>query len=236
MPQLRTVEEWTKKYRQGSGILNPENLFDKQGRPKSSKSYSFPDKKSYLEELVSLRHDAFGPKGLVENCKEKLREEKSRWQYHQKNRNRDVKDKPTGDFAITINRLTAKLKVYREEARAINSELAKEEKHESEILAQKQKKFAGQGSCKLSDGLIARCDFRDVEYKDGKPYFIDDGSDVQEYRAECKKVMLENAQAAKKALRLEQEEIERNNSQKIVAKKKAVETQLNKIRRRKEAA
>lgn len=235
MPQLRTVEEWTKKYRQGSGILKPENLFDGKGRPKSSKCFSFTDKKSYLEELVSLRHDVFGPRGLIEICKEKLRTAKSDWQYRMDARH-TPNVKPKGDALIDINRLTARLKVYREEARAINAELAKEDKADDSKLLKQQKKMAGHGSCSLENGLIAYCDFRDVEYKDGKPVFEDDGSDVQEYRATCKKVNYEKAVAAKKALRLEQVEIERTETQKIAGKKKAVETQLNKIRRRKEAA
>jgi len=160
-----------------------------------------------------------------------LRTVKSDWKYRMNARHSpDVK--PKGDALIGINRLTARLKVYREEARAINAEFSKEEKHESEILARKQKKQAGRGLCKLVDGQISRCDFRDV--KNGK--FTDDGSDVEEYLAECKKVKLENARAAKKAQALELAEIERTEMQKIAEKKKAVETQLKKLRRRKEAA
>jgi len=230
MSGLTTQAEWTKHFRDRSGVLNPNNLYDKQGRPTSSNSFSFTDGKQYLEELVSLRHDTYGPKGRIEICKEKLRTAKSEWQYHQKVRDSDLKAKPTGDFALTINRLNARLKVYREEARAINAEIQKEDKADDVKLLKQQRKRAYQGTCGRMDGEIVRCDLREVE--NGK--FVDNGESLDEYLIEVKKRKRDKCKAAAKAERLEQAEVERNNSQKIAAKKKAVETQLIKIRRRRQ--
>ncbi len=233
MSGLTSQAEWEKHFRSRSGVLNPTNLYDKQGRPTSSNSFSFTDGKEYLEELVSLRRDTFGPKGLIEIAKEKLKTAKSDWQYRMDAR-LTPKTPPKGQALIDINRLNARLKVYREEARTINAKFQKEEKSDDAKLSKQQRKRAGQGGSSLKDGLINSCDLRPVIYKEGIPVFEDDGSDVMEYLAECKAAKREKAKAEAKALRLEQAEIERVNSQKIAHKKKAVETQLLKIKRRRQ--
>jgi len=107
--------------------------------------------------------------------------------------------------------------------------IQKEDKVDDLKLLKKQKKFIGQGLCKSDAAGIYRCDFREV--RDGK--FVDDGSDLQEYLANCKKEKRDKARAAAQVLRKEQQQAERDERNKIESKKIAVGEQLQKIRRRK---
>jgi len=234
MSSPETVKQWETFYEAKSLYCHPERRFDSVGRPTSSQSYDFSEPDEYLRKLLSKNTDGWGnPVGLIEICKIELREAKSRWRYHcEHSKMIDPKTPPKGDFAKEINRLTGKKKVLEKEARILNGWLGEKESHESVKLKKLQKKMANQGTCKLIDGLIARCDWRDVEYKEGNPYFVDDGSSVEEYKANCKAQKRAKAKAAAKVLKMENEQAERDRKNKIESRKIAVETQLKKLRRR----
>ena len=235
MSSPQTVQEWENFYENKSLYCHPEKRFDSFGRPTSSQSYDFVEPQEYLRKLLSKKTDGWGNKtGLIEIVKEDLREAKARWRYHcEHSKMIDPKTPPTGDFAKEINRLTGKKKVLEKEARLLNKQLQIKEQYEENRLKKKQKKFANQGNCKLIDGLIGRCDFRDVEYKDGKPFFIDDGSSVDEYIAKCRELKRTKAIAMARVQRKELAQIEQDRKNKIESKKILVDEQLQKIRRRK---
>jgi len=237
MSSPETVKQWETFYENKSLFCNPAKRFDSYGRPTSSQSYDFSEPEEYLKKLLSKRRDAFGPLGLLEQAKEELREAKNRWKYHcEHSKLIDPKTPPKGDFAKEINRLAGKKKVLEKEARILSGWLGEKESHESVKLKKLQKKMANQGTCKLIDGLIARCDWRDVEYKEGNPYFVDDGSSVEEYKANCKAQKRAKAKAAAKVLKMENEQAERDRKNKIESRKIAIDEQLQKLRRRQATA
>ena len=227
MSGLETEAEWVKHFRDRSGIKNPQNLIDSQGRPTSSNSLYFADGKEYLEELVSKRLDAYGPRGLIEIAKEKLRTAKSDWQYRMDARNTpDVK--PKGQAAITINMLNARLKVYREEARKINSEISKEYKADDLKLKKLQKKFRFKGLRKRKNNEVWQCDFRLVENRK----FTDNGESLDEYLIEVKSRKRAKSLALRQIEKEHMEKVEKDRLNKIAIKKKKVDEAISKLKRR----
>ncbi len=228
-------EHFVRQFRERSPFLNPKGMFTSAGAPTSSRSFDFMTARERLEEILDKRKDWQGdPLGLLENAKERFSEAKAEWKGHVKDQpHLNDKAKPTGHFAERINRWAARKQVLEEESRALNKLLNQEEKVVDQDFAKRQKKTRWLGVCKLNDNLIAACDLRPVEYKDGKPVFVDDGGSVDEYLAECKlqgraKAATHRELEKKKAAELETQQLATKKAEKDIYDK-----HLKKLQRRK---
>ena len=196
---------YVKLFRKSSPYLNQGGQADQFGRPTNSRYFDGLGPAEQLQEIVSKKHGPYGPVGLLEIAKLKLKKAKDEWQYNLKVRNKDSKTPAKGNYADAINRALARKQVLEEESRFLNKILRKEEKVEDLILKKQQKKFRYKGLRKRKNNEVWQCDFRLVENRK----FVDDGSDLDEYIFEVKKRKRAKSLALRQIEKKEMEKVEK---------------------------
>jgi hypothetical protein len=174
MPKVITVEQYFEQMKRRSKLLNLA------GHKRPGAFFMLDFTKQGVEAMLRERNDP--EDGLLRYAREAVKEALREWNHFNGLAVKPL-DKPIGEFANTINRGRARVRVLEAECRLLNKLLDqyREQEHQEVEKVAERKKM--RGGIKYKNGRPFSCDGRLLVMKDDEWIFLDDGSKLDAYLA-----------------------------------------------------
>ena len=180
-------EHYELLYRSQSPVLGEQTFKDGRPKVKNSALYGVAQIKQRLFDIENDSTDKHGIEVLsyLNEARKKRDEAIAKWKHWESAQAKNY-DKPFGQHLEQIERYRARISILEEEARVLNKQVreydAKEAEKDNKL---KQRPLMQRGSGKMNNGVLVSWDYRELtKDKDGRYVFVDNGEDLEEYKAE----------------------------------------------------